>query len=318
MLKKFNFILFHPILFCIVCIITIGCSNNTKITNLSNLSDLAPVTHLERLKFTKDIIDYRSFHSLKFQCDSMNNKLHSIHNINNIQIDDNDNIDEMLSINPTNNIVNDLRDPYEFSNRGTLKFNNKFNKIVMKPINKLYFTLLPKQILRDMLSNALDNLREPFYILNSFIICDIKNIGMSSFRFLINSTLGMFGMFDFATKYGVIGKKNTFSTTLSFYGMKDGPYVILPFIGPTTHKEALGMLGYIMFDPIGLLQEMKGWYTSYFIKTGLEYIETELKVSKVIDEISLVSLDEYALLRSAYIQSLMTQNEPTNVKRANQ
>ncbi|MDH3688615.1 MAG: VacJ family lipoprotein [Gammaproteobacteria bacterium] len=133
------------------------------------------------------------------------------------------------------------RDPFEKVNRAMFKFNVKVDKYVAKPIAKGYRRAIPKPV-RKGISNFFSNLREPIVILNDLLQGKFKQAGSDLGRFLMNSTVGFYGLLDVAGKAGLQKHDEDFGQTLGKWGVKDGPYLVLPFFGPGGVRDSFGLV----------------------------------------------------------------------------
>lgn len=140
-------------------------------------------------------------------------------------------------------------DPFEKFNRAMFKFNIRLDKYVAKPLAKGYRVVTPKP-LRKGISNFFRNLREPIVILNDLLQGKFKQGGSDLGRFLMNSTLGLFGFLDLASASGLKRHDEDLGQTLGKWGIKDGPYLILPFFGPSNVRDTFGLVGDYQVDPV--------------------------------------------------------------------
>ena len=138
---------------------------------------------------------------------------------------------------------------FEKFSRGTLKFNQALDKAIFKPVAKGYRTL-PVPI-RTGSSNFIENLRSLLTFSNNVLQGDLKGAGNTAGRFAINTTVGILGVFDPASKMGFEKKsREDFGQTLGVWGADTGCYFVLPVLGPTTARDALGMVGNVFIDPV--------------------------------------------------------------------
>ena len=138
---------------------------------------------------------------------------------------------------------------FEKFSRGTLKFNQGLDKAIFKPIAKGY-RALPVPI-RTGSSNFIENLRSLLTFSNNVLQGDLKGAGNTAGRFAINTTVGILGVFDPASKMGFEKKsREDFGQTLGVWGADTGCYFVLPILGPTTARDALGMVGNVFIDPV--------------------------------------------------------------------
>ena len=138
---------------------------------------------------------------------------------------------------------------FEKFSRGTLKFNQGLDNAIFKPIAKGY-RALPVPI-RAGTSNFVSNLRSLLTLSNNFLQGDLKGAGNTAGRFAINTTVGILGVFDPASKMGFEKRsREDFGQTLGVWGADSGCYFVLPVLGPTTARDALGLVGNVFIDPV--------------------------------------------------------------------
>ena len=208
--------------------------------------------------------------------------------------------------NETKESTSEVKDCFETVNRGIFAFNQGLDKIFFKPVAKGY-RYLPKPI-RSGTSNALSNLSNVVTVPNNILQGQIKEAGINALRFSINSTLGIAGIFDVASYYGLNKQdKEDYGQTLGTWGVKEGCYFVLPIIGPTTVRDSLGSI--VNFSG------GDAWYnvtvsnnTRYFEDSDYYYsrlttgIDFRAKNLEAFDSLEKNSLDLYASVRSLYLQ----------------
>ena len=204
----------------------------------------------------------------------------------------------------------EAEDPWENFNRGTFSFNQKFDKYLLAPLAKGYRFVFPSEI-RTGVRNFMNNLSEPWSSINSALQGNFKNTGNTLARFVINSTLGILGIFDVATEIGFEKQKEDFGQTLAVHGVGPGPYLVLPFLGPSTVRDAIGKVTSIYADPITLALERNNkdeWIWIGMAVKGIDFREQNLEK---IDNLNATSVDFYATLRSLYLErrSSMIRNQ---------
>ncbi len=213
---------------------------------------------------------------------------------------------EMKKVDKTLETTSEIKDCFETVNRGIFAFNQGLDKIFFKPVAKGY-RYLPKPI-RSGTSNALSNLSNVVTIPNNILQGQIKEAGINTLRFSINSTLGIAGIFDVASYYGLNKlDKEDYGQTLGTWGVKEGCYFVLPVLGPTTVRDSLGsMINFSGGD---------AWYnvtiandTTYFENSDYYYsrltagVDFRAKNLEAFDSLEKNSLDLYASVRSLYLQ----------------
>ena len=220
------------------------------------------------------------------------------------------------STNKDNSIVDktpEAQDPWENLNRGTFAFNQSFDKYLLSPLAKGYRFIFPTEV-RSGIRNFLSNLSEPWSSINSVLQGDLKNSGTTIARFIINTTLGVLGLFDVATEVGLKKQKEDFGQTLAVHGVGPGPYLMLPFLGPSTLRDALGKVTSLYADPVTVALERNDkdqWIWIGLAIKGVDFREQNLEK---IDNLNATSVDFYATLRSLYLEkrSSMIRNQSVN------
>ncbi len=213
-----------------------------------------------------------------------------------------------------NNTISDntsnIKDPLEKLNRGTFAFNLAFDKYLLAPIAKGYRAALPNG-LRTGIRNFLTNLTEPWTTINSVLQGDFSNSGNSIARFLLNSTAGILGIFDVASEMGFEKQKEDFGQTLAVHGVGTGAYLVLPFLGPSTVRDALGRITSFYADPVTLALIDNGNKEWVWIGTALRGVDFREQNLEKIDNLNATSVDFYATLRSLYLErrSRMISNQ---------
>ena len=201
----------------------------------------------------------------------------------------------------TTTIEDEIYDPFEPVNRAIFSFNNVADRIVLEPISKGY-KKLPSPV-QSGISNFLSNLRAPLVVVNQLLQGQGENAIQSTGRFLVNSTVGVFGLIDVAEKIGLEEKEEDFGQTLATWGVGDGFYVVLPLFGPSNVRDTTGMIMTMMTDPINayVVSEGEAWIVP--MRTAANAVDQR---SKIIDEVNALrdnSLDYYAAVRSSYYQN---------------
>lgn len=140
-------------------------------------------------------------------------------------------------------------DPLEGWNRGVYEFNEVVDKAALEPVARAYRAATPG-LVRDGVSNFLTNLRQPIVFTNTALQGEVDATGETFGRFLINSTLGVVGIFDVASAMGVAKHDEDFGQTLGVWGVSEGPYLMLPLLGPSNLRDTFGMGVDWAFDPL--------------------------------------------------------------------
>ena len=199
------------------------------------------------------------------------------------------------SSNPADN------DPYEKTNRSILTFNLESDKYLLKPIAQGYERYIPRPI-RTGVNNFFSNLWEPMTIVNDLLQGKFAHAGRDTGRFVINSTLGLFGILDVATEMNLPKRKEDFGQTLGVWGVPSGPYLVLPFLGPSNLRDTAGLIPqYLYADALLYPDSPESYYAS-----GARLVDTRsllLGADSILD----VQPDKYLFLREAYRQQRLNQ-----------
>ena len=194
------------------------------------------------------------------------------------------------------------RDPFEPFNRGVYRFNERVDRAVLRPAARAYRAVLP-QFVRQSVSNVFSNLNDARVCLNNALQGKFA-VAYSDFgRVAINSTLGVLGLFDIASEAGIEKHQEDFGQTLGWWGVPDGPFIMLPFLGPSTVRDTAGWGVDWFTDPLNLVEPVRAQNQL----TGTRFVSRRaelLDASKVLDT---VALDQYQFVRDAYLQRRRSQ-----------
>jgi phospholipid-binding lipoprotein MlaA len=188
-------------------------------------------------------------------------------------------------------------DPLEPLNRKTLDFNQLLDRILLKPVTKVYIAVVP-EIARDAVRRALDNMKEPVVVINNVLQARPAGAGIAAGRFVVNTTAGLAGLLDVAKKWGLDSQTGDFGQTLYVWGFPQGPYLVLPVLGPSNPRDALGMVADNYIDPFSYVATVEDIDNLAIIRFVLGGIDERARVMDVLDDLQKNSLDFYAQLRS--------------------
>ena len=195
------------------------------------------------------------------------------------------------------------KDPLEKINRKIYKADRKLDKAVLRPVAVAYTKVVP-QAARRGIANGFSNLTEPESFVNAILEAKPKLALRALARFVINSTLGIGGLADQATKMGLPQVRKDFGQTFATWGIGSGPYLVLPILGPSTLRDAAGRgVEFAGGDPVefGRGRLHLRWYIDYSI-TALRLISLRSQLLDTADPVLKGAADEYATVRSAYLQ----------------
>ena len=206
---------------------------------------------------------------------------------------------------------------FEGVSRAMFKFNHVMDKAIFKPIAKGY-RALPSPI-RKGTGNAVDNLRSLLTFSNNVLQGDFGRAGNTAARFGINTTAGILGFFDPATKLGFEDQgKEDFGQTLGAWGADSGCYFVLPILGPTTTRDVVGLVGNVFIDPVyqithnteidnGVVGNANYSEHNYYYYRGTGAVDFRAKNIESWDSLEKNSIDLYASLKSLYLQNRKQQ-----------
>lgn len=194
----------------------------------------------------------------------------------------------------------DQNDPYESFNRKMFAINDALDRNVALPAAKFYVRVVPTPA-RNGIHNGLENLSSPVTLANDVLQGDPKRAAQTFGRMVVNSSIGLLGLIDVATPMGIPGHTADFGETLAVYGVGEGPYLVLPLLGPSNPRDAAGHFVDIAFDPLTYLgMREKGWWMGGRNLLGL--IDDRAGTIDAMASIQRSSVDVYATLRSLYRQ----------------
>jgi phospholipid-binding lipoprotein MlaA len=191
-------------------------------------------------------------------------------------------------------------DPYEPTNRAIFKMNTAIDNAVAKPVAKFYNRAVPVPV-RDSIHNALTNLDKPVVFGNDILQGEGTRAGETLERFTLNSTLGVAGLIDVATVFGVPDHSEDFGQTLGVWGVCEGPYLMIPFMGPDPPRDLAGDVADIFMDPLTYIK-FHGSDTWYAVRSGVAVLDLRARNVDTVDQIERTSIDFYATTRSLYRQ----------------
>ena len=193
-------------------------------------------------------------------------------------------------------------DPLETLNRSINRFNNVLDRYLLKPIVHVYQAAVPEWG-RERVGSFLRNLTEPVTVLNSALQGNSTNAFRSFWRFTLNSTFGIGGIFDIAQQAGLTETKEDFGQTIGVYGVGAGPYLVLPLLGPSSGRDAVGKVVDIFTNPFNYLLTQDELIAVYSVNV----IHSRSETLVLTDKINKTALDPYATMRSLYLQSRLDE-----------
>jgi phospholipid-binding lipoprotein MlaA len=198
----------------------------------------------------------------------------------------------------------DFNDPFEDTNRSIFDFNQMVDRNVLVPVAKTYRTVLPEPV-RDSLRDFLRNLREPIIFVNDALQGDFEHAGQTFARFTLNSTVGIGGLVDAAGRWGQLPyHEEDLGVTFGVWGIPEGPYIVIPVLGPSNPRDLVGQVGEGFGDPWNILVTGNPWtlYWIPYVRGGVSGIDQRSRYIETLADIERTSLDYYATIRSLYRQ----------------
>lgn len=194
-----------------------------------------------------------------------------------------------------------VSDPYEGMNRKVFNFNMKLDRYVMKPVAKAYRDTLPDWS-RSAIRASLDNIATPVTLANDLLQGDFTRAGDTISRFAINTLYGPLGVRDLAAENGIKPHSEDFGQTLAVWGVDSGPYLVLPFFGPSSPRDAGGMVVDIAFNPLTYV-DLNDYFWVPIVVKGIDITDERSRTIDALDELQNTSIDFYASIRSLYTQA---------------
>jgi phospholipid-binding lipoprotein MlaA len=191
----------------------------------------------------------------------------------------------------------DPRDPWEGMNRAIYRFNDQFDRAITKPVARGYRRITPHPVQLGV-TNFLTNLSYPLVMLNDLLQGQLRPFVSDTGRLLLNTTLGIGGVLDPATAAGLDRNDRDFGQTLGKWGLKPGPYLVIPFVGPSDVRDAFGRAGDIFSDP-------RYYISNDIIGYGLWALGLVDTRARLLDVEGVIesAYDPYAFVRNAYLQN---------------
>lgn len=188
-------------------------------------------------------------------------------------------------------------DKLEPINRGIYKFNRTFDAMYIKPIAQTYSKTFPSPV-KTSINNFVNNIGEIPTTANSILQGNAKAAGNGITRFVINSSLGILGLFDVATSIGIKAQKEDLGQTLGKWGYTESTYLVLPILGPSTFRDTLGLVG---DDFMSIPHYLKPkWRNRYSVMHAVNKRSNLISTEDVLD---VAGVDEYVFVKNAYLQN---------------
>lgn len=188
-------------------------------------------------------------------------------------------------------------DPWERANRQVFEFNDRFDRHLLAPVARGYAWAVP-QGARNCISNVFYNVGEVGSFINAALQAEGHSMAVDAGRFAANTTVGLLGCFDVAQRWGLERNRQDFGLTLGKWGLEPGPYVVLPFLGPHSLRDAAGEIPDYFTDPVSYVKPAAD---GYYI-TAAHFVDRRAQLLDAGSMIDQASFDRYTFLRDAYLQ----------------
>jgi len=188
------------------------------------------------------------------------------------------------------------RDPLEPLNRGIYQFNDAVDTVLIRPLAEVY-QVLP-QFVRTGIGNFFSNIQDVIIALNNLLQGKVTDAGLDLCRIIVNSTVGILGLIDVGTEIGLEKHQEDFGQTLGRWGFGTGPYIVIPFLGPSTVRDGIGLIGDWKTDPLTYLEPTRTRNAAY----GLYFLNRRAELLNASRILEIAALDPYEFVRDAYLQ----------------
>ncbi len=193
--------------------------------------------------------------------------------------------------------VADERDPFEGFNRAAYAFNDDLDRVILKPLATGYQKVVPEPV-NNSISNFFSNLDDVLVLFNDLLQLKLEQ-GLSDFgRIVFNTTFGLGGLFDVASHMDLPKHNEDFGQTLGYWGVSSGPYLVLPFLGPSTLRDGLAKPLDWELEPISTIDDNE----TYWATQGLKAVDTRAGLLSASRLLETAALDPYVFMRDAYLQ----------------
>lgn len=196
-------------------------------------------------------------------------------------------------------------DPWESFNRGVFRFNDALDRWALKPVAKGYRKVTP-DVVENGVHNVFRNLGEVRNLTNNLLQLKMHDAGVDTARFFFNTTFGVLGIFDVATKMGLQRNDEDFGQTLGSWGVKSGPYVVLPLLGPSTVRDTVSLYPDSYTSQYGYINDVPVRNSMFM----LNMVDTR---ASLLTAERLIAGDKYRFIRNAYLQNREFKVQDGNV-----
>ena len=190
----------------------------------------------------------------------------------------------------------DPQDPWEGFNRSMFEFNQTLDKALIRPVAELYQKVTPDPIDRSV-TNFFGNLNDVLVVMNDLLQFKLEQAVSDLGRIVANTTFGVLGLFDVATRFGLEKHDEDLGQTMGYWGMDTGPYLVLPVLGPSSLRDTVGRAGEFAVSPLDVFDGPARWTLR-----GVHAVDSRADLLSVTRIAETAALDEYVFVRDAYLQ----------------
>jgi phospholipid-binding lipoprotein MlaA len=202
---------------------------------------------------------------------------------------------------PVDDSQNHNADPFEGFNRGVYMLNDDIDKAVVKPVAELYDKLLP-DFFSTSISNFFSNIDDVVVTINDVLQFKMVQAASDASRFVLNTTIGLFGFFDVASNAGFLKHNEDFGQTLGYWGIPKGPYLVVPLLGASNFRDLTGLLVDRNFDPRLYTQVVSHRNLLYGSTNFVDIIDTRAGLLSAEKVLHTAATDPYLFVRNAFLQ----------------
>lgn len=199
---------------------------------------------------------------------------------------------------PTSELLRDDPDPFERYNRAMFAVNETVDKALFKPVAQAYQKVLPDPVITSV-GNFFSNLNDVVVLVNDVLQFEFHQAAQTSSRLVFNTTFGILGLFDVASRMELPKNRADFGQTLGRWGFSEGYFIVLPLLGPSTVRDAFGLTGNFFVNPVTWATDSEGVMWSLW---GLDLINRRAGLLQIERAFADAQIDPYSFQRSAYLQ----------------